>query len=497
MNWKFPLSPKSLRAGCWRSAILLSLLFQWNTTLAGLQDINVDACNNVNTSYAAAPGQAVATILGDPNISVLVATGDVFWGFTNSGGNTACSGGPEVFTCAGMTVTVPKPDIAVPASRKVTITGTAGAALQEGVFTLTATSQANPAKTCDGKYRLHVNAKGGGWGDPHVTTVDGVHYDYQAAGEFTALREAGLEIQARQTPVPTASVPLSNTYTGLATCVSIYTAVAARMGSDRVSLQPNISGEPDPSGMQLRVNGALVEATANGINLPSGGHVAKAADGTYEITDAKGTQLVVTPQFWVSQKLWYLNVNVNQTSAFEGVFGRIAQRSWLPALPDGTSLGPKPASAGQRYQDLYQRFADAWRVTDATSLFDYKPGTNAASFTLADWPRNNPQSCAIPGQTSAQPVTPTAAQQACSGVNDPVQMADCIFDVTVTGHAGFGKSYEAMQKFPPRGAPGWQFPPGKATEPGTGPSSRWPWWWFVLALLALLGAAWLLWRKKH
>jgi hypothetical protein len=211
----------------------------------------------------------------------------------------------------------------------------------------------------------------------------------------------------------------------------------------------------------------------------------------------------VASAYWDSQKLWYLNVNVNQTSAFQGTLGRIAQGSWLPALPDGTSLGPKPGSAAQRYTDLYQKFTDAWRVTDATSLFDYKPGTNTASFTFVDWPRNSPQSCAIPGQTSAQPETPAAAQQACSGVNDPVQKADCIFDVTYTGHTGFGKSYEVMQKFPPRGAPGWQFPPGKdTTGPGTTPprggepGSRWPWWWWiVLALLALL-AAWLGWRRK-
>ena len=242
-------------------------------------------------------------------------------------------------------------------------------------------------------------------------------------------------------------------------------AVAARIGSNRVSLQPNLSGQPDPSGLQLRVNGKLVKLTDRGIDLRARGssdprarlegRIVRAAGGGYEFDDVYGTQLVVTPAYWTAQQTWYLNLNVYQTTASEGTWGRLADKSWLPALPDGTSLGPKPAPLSERYEVLYKKFADAWRVTDSTSLFDYAPGTNTKTFTRAEWPRFNPQSCEIDRQRPARPATPQVAAQACSAITNEAQKADCIFDVTVTGETGFARTYRTMQAFKPHGA-GWK-----------------------------------------
>lgn len=300
-----------------------------------------------------------------------------------------------------------------------------------------------------GRWEAYTDRVSGGLaaneGDPHITTVDGIHYDFQSAGEFVVLREAGgSEIQTRQTPVPTASVA-TNAYTGLTTCVSLNTAVAARVNKHRVTFQPNISGVPDPSGMQLRVDGNLTTLSATGLSLGAGGRVSPSSGGGIQIDFPDETTLVVTPGWWPSQSLWYLNVDAFHSAMLEGVMGARARGSWLPALSDGASLGPRPAALNQRYADLYQKFADSWRVTDKTTLFDYAPGTSTATFTIASWPPESPP-CALPERPAVQGVSLAVARQACRGVTGKNRKEDCVFDVRVTGNRGFAKTYLASQK---------------------------------------------------
>jgi subtilisin family serine protease len=283
-------------------------------------------------------------------------------------------------------------------------------------------------------------------GDPHLTTVDGIHYDFQSAGEFVTLRDAGgLEIQTRQTPVATTFNSWPNPHTGLASCVSVNTAVAARVGKHRVTFQPNLSGVPDPSGLQLRVDGVLTTVGANGLALGPGGRVAPSVGGGIEIDFPDGTALIVTPGWWASQSKWYINLSVFHTPASAGIMGAMAPGSWLPALPNNTSMGPKPTAAHQRYVDLYQKFADAWRVTGRTSLFDYAPGTSTATFTLPSWPQENGP-CVIPENPPAKPADPRLAQQVCSAVVDKNVKDNCVFDVTATGEPGFAKTYLLSQQ---------------------------------------------------
>jgi hypothetical protein len=111
-------------------------------------------------------------------------------------------------------------------------------------------------------------------GDPHITTADGTHYDFQGAGEFVSLRDSSDEIQTRQAPISTTFIGTDG-YDGLTTCVSLNTAVAARVGEHRVTYEPNLSGVPDPSGLQLRIDGVLTAVGPQGRDLGNGGRVMK------------------------------------------------------------------------------------------------------------------------------------------------------------------------------------------------------------------------------
>lgn len=96
-------------------------------------------------------------------------------------------------------------------------------------------------------------------GAPHITALDGTHYYFQGAGEYVVLRDPKLaEIQVRQAPIATTFNPGPNPYHGLATCVSLNTAVAARVGERRITYQPELSGVPNPEGLELRVDGVPV-----------------------------------------------------------------------------------------------------------------------------------------------------------------------------------------------------------------------------------------------
>lgn len=289
---------------------------------------------------------------------------------------------------------------------------------------------------------------GGDNGDPHIQTVDGVNYDFQSAGEFTLLADgSAMEIQARQTPVSGAP-PIPNAHTGLTSCVSINTAVAARAGAHEISYQPSISGSTGANDLQLRIDGVLTDIQAvQSVNLGSGARVSRSAVGNgIEVDFPNGTSMTAIPQWWGSQSKWYLNLSVFNTPATEGVMGLIPPGGWLPALPDGNSLGARPAALSQRYHDLNRTFADAWRVSDASSLFDYAPGTSTATFTNKAWPPEAPGPCVAPNSPPVTPVRWDVAAEACRVLTVENHRNNCTFDVAATGELGFVRAYQLTEQ---------------------------------------------------
>lgn len=304
-------------------------------------------------------------------------------------------------------------------------------------------------------------------GDPHIRTVSGENYDFHSAGEFTLLRDGDMEIQVRQTPVPSAP-PIPNGHTGLTTCVSVNTAVAALVSGHRVTYQPGLTGQANPAGMEVRIDGNRVDLDAvPNVPLGGGARVARASvGGGIQIDFADGTTLLVVPGWWGSQSMWYLNLSVLNTPATAGIMGFIPPGSWLPTLPDGSSMGPRPASAAARFDALNRKFADAWRVTNATSLFDYAPGMGTEDFTNKAWPVENATSCNIPDRPPVESIDKAVADQLCAQIANRNERANCAFDVALTGEPEFAKTYQQSQLLEQQATGTEVFPEREASRAG-------------------------------
>ena len=261
-------------------------------------------------------------------------------------------------------------------------------------------------------------------GDPHMLTVSKNRYDFQAAGEFTLLNSAdgSLDIQARQEPVGK----------GYA---SINTAIAAKVGSHRVGVYMT------QNGLEAHLDGSPLDLTAEPKDLGGGARIAAIANG-FEIDFADGTKL------WaVSVGPYGINAQISPSESLRtsgvGLLGPVVPGGLgVPALPDGTRL-PAETDATQYSAVLYGQFADAWRLTDATTLFDYDSGKTTASYTVKPYP-DAPKYQTLTDLSSDQTAAGTSA---CSAITDQGLHDECVFDVGVTGQAGFADTYAATQTF--------------------------------------------------
>ena len=121
-------------------------------------------------------------------------------------------------------------------------------------------------------------------------------------------------------------------------------------------------------------------------------------------------------------------------------------------------MGPKPADLQDRYKALYDKFAElAGAVDDFSTLFDYSPGTSTKTYTMRAWPAEVGGQCELPFTVPVQGVNADVAEQACKAIQSPRLKRFCVFDVMVTGHRGFGRSYAIAQGLPKaRGTAKWE-----------------------------------------
>ena len=312
-------------------------------------------------------------------------------------------------------------------------------------------------------------------GDPHIKTIDGTSYDFQAAGEYTYLKDPGFELQVRHTPHETRNPLGPNAHTGLRSCVSLVGAVAIQTGSHRITYQPDglsVAGEK-----RLRIDGKVTELPERELALSNGARIVRTNSG-FKVDILGGTSLEITP-FWGD----YLSVHFKSARATQGLGGNIPNGQWLPHLRDGSFLGPRPAEIDLRYEQLYSEFGQSWAVDSKNSLFDYEEGASPNSFTLDGWPNgHDPSSCQLPephpenqGDPPAE-LTEDQANNACVGLADADLRVHCVADAIALGDTAIAENYldveRAMQSRPPK-APELAEPAEFATVPAGGLQLFW------------------------
>jgi hypothetical protein len=207
--------------------------------------------------------------------------------------------------------------------------------LVTGTITPAAGGGATPTATADG--------------DVHMVTFDGLHYDFQATGEFVLARSTrpgdSFQIQMTASALPG--------HDG----VSYATEIAAMVGGDRVTFTAGAGGDVAIDG---QANAALATADAT-VGLPDG-RIAGTGSGDFVLTWNTGETLDVTDQGG------FFNVSVtlgkdDGPGSVQGLLGSDSGQATDFALPDGTVL-QQPMSS----ETLLGSFADAWRVTPQDSI---------------------------------------------------------------------------------------------------------------------------------
>ncbi|OBH63595.1 hypothetical protein A5685_21615 [Mycobacterium colombiense] len=255
------------------------------------------------------------------------------------------------------------------------------------------------------------------FGDPHITTTDGLIYDVQQVGEFTAYTSD--DPDAPKVQIRTAPVPDSQS-------ASMVTAAAAGTGDERVAFVVD-------NGQLTISHGAKHEAVTidrgSTTTLPGGVTVSAAAAGevfvgnSYTVHWRDGSELYVD-----ESGFWGLRVSFSPSDKAKGVKprGLFGTLNGDPAddltRPDGRVV---PVNSPDDV--IRSQFGDAWRISQSESLFPYSPGQSTDTFTNRAFPVPRP---------AFSPAVTDQARQVCTsaGVIGDAILAACVFDVSTTGN---------------------------------------------------------------
>lgn len=255
--------------------------------------------------------------------------------------------------------------------------------------------------------------------DPHLQTIDGLKYDLQTVGEFTLVKSTtdDFEIQTRQQPY------------GNSTSVSTNTAVAIKADGQRIAFY---IGQTNP----LVINGTAVDLP-DGLLYAVGQNLISRVGNQYSLITANN-DLVLIKNLGNHIDI-SLGLADNRKGNVVGLLGNDNGNTNDDfALRDGTVIGGSITNT-----QLYGDFANSWRITQPTSLFDYATGQDTNTFTDLTFPNNIITSATLtPAQRAA---ALQIAQNA--GITDHTLLEDAILDIAATnGAPEFIQGYTTLQR---------------------------------------------------
>jgi hypothetical protein len=282
------------------------------------------------------------------------------------------------------------------------------------------------------------------FGDPHIVTLNGYRYEFQAAGEFVLSESTDgiFEVQMRSQPVPGRGD------------LTLNTAVAVKIGTHRLALY--VQAKPDGDPHSLRLDGAPVSPAPGQVEALPGGATLLASGSDSFIQMPSGERVTLHPAAMGTFN--FVNVSITIPPARAGMYVGILGDGSGNALHDlrtrdghstalanayGNAAGALGLSsalpqAGSAYHIFVDRtFAESWRVGKSESLFDYAPGTSTLTFTDRSYPRSD-----FNAVTSS---LPSATQTCRSAGVAPILLAGCVVDVSATGNSVFAQAIARAQ----------------------------------------------------
>jgi len=292
------------------------------------------------------------------------------------------------------------------------------------------------------------SAQGQTNGEPHLKTFDGYNYDLQAVGEYVLCRSSKqFEIQVRQKAMDAS--------------VAVNTAVAMNVHGQKISFYAADFPDKDYS-TPLRINGVPGKFKLKFIKLKKGGAIQKIADGEYIVFWETGEKATVKIYSFASVMIDVIvTVPHRKKTNLQGLLGNnnkfieddlrsstgvpLQVQSWKNDVQQYVSLGKlnnQFSNAEKEYnKQLQKKFADTWRVTDQSSLFQYEREKTTKNFVDKKFPLSY-HSIADLSPDQLQKAKKTCKDGGVSEEN----MNGCIYDVAFTGENFFAKTNAYLTK---------------------------------------------------